>query len=398
MIGVVLLTMTVTAYDDETLPDPLTTSAGNKVTTPDEWQRIRRPEILELFRENVYGRTAIGRPDNLYFDVVESDKGAMDGKATLKRIDICFSGPGGKGTIKLAVFIPNESPTPAPGFLLICNRDREHIDPTRKTKSPFWPAERIVERGYVAASFMNSDLDPDKHDGFKDGVHGIFDPESSERSPDAWGTIGAWAWGASRVMDYFETDKDIDATRIAVAGHSRGGKTALWCGVQDERFALAISNNSGCTGAALARRRKGETVTAINKRFPHWFCANYKKFNDKEHELPVDQHALVCLMAPRLAYVSSASDDHWADPEGEFLSCVNAGPIYRLFDLRGVDSTEMPKPGQLLHSGHIGYHLRSGKHDLTKFDWNCFMDFTDKHWKKGQQSPVGDVLKAAPEE
>ncbi len=154
----------------------------------------------------------------------------MAGKATLKRIDIHFSGPGGSGVIKLALFIPNDAPRPVPGFVLICNRDRDQIDPTRETKSPFWPAERIVERGYVAASFHNSDLDPDTFDGFKDGVHGIFDPTHSERSPDAWGTIAAWAWGASRVMDYFETDNDIDEKRIGVVGHSRGGNASLWCG------------------------------------------------------------------------------------------------------------------------------------------------------------------------
>ena len=189
----------------------------------------------------------------------------MGGKATLKRIEIHFSGPGGKGMIELALFIPNNAPGPAPGFLLICNRDRDQIDPTRQVKSPFWPAERIVDRGYVAASFHNSDLDPDTFDGFKDGVHGIFDPTNSKRAPDAWGTIAAWAWGASRVMDYFETDQDIDEKHIGVVGHSRGGKTALWCGAEDERFALTISNNSGCTGAALARNKKGERIKKINK-------------------------------------------------------------------------------------------------------------------------------------
>lgn len=381
---IVFAAMTANAADDLSLPDPLTTSAGNKVTTPAEWQKTRRPELLELFRTHVYGRAPIGRPDTLRFDVKETNKDAMGGKAILKRIDIHFSGPGGKGIISLALFIPNRAPKPVPGFVLICNRGRNNIDPTRKNKSPFWPAERIVQRGYVAASFHNSDLDPDKYDGFKDGVHGMFDPKDSKRPPDAWGTIAAWAWGASRVMDYFESDNDIDEEHIGVVGHSRGGKTSLWCGAEDERFALVISNDSGCTGAALARRKKGETVAKINNRFPHWFCTNYNKFNGNEDDLPVDQHQLIALMAPRLVYVASASEDLWADPEGEFLSCVHAGPAYELFGLQGVGTNEFPKPEKPLHTGHIGYHIRTGKHNLTEYDWDRFMDFADKHWKKGQ--------------
>jgi dienelactone hydrolase len=366
---------------DLSLPDPLKTSAGQKVTTPEQWTKTRRPEILELFRTHVYGLTPIGRPDTLRFETKETNRKAMGGKATLKRIDIHFSGPGGKGVIHLALFIPVKVPKPVPGFVLICNRGRDNIDPTRKKKSPFWPAERIVERGYMAASFHNSDLDPDKHDGFKDGVHGIFDAKGKARAGDAWGTIAAWAWGASRVMDYFETDKDIDGKRIGVVGHSRGGKTSLWCGAEDERFALTISNDSGCTGAALARNKKGERVAVINKNFPHWFNTNYKKFNNKEDKLPIDQHQLIALMAPRLVYVASASQDGWADPEGEFLSCVNAGPVYELFGLKGVGATKMPKPQKPLHTGHIGHHIREGKHNLTEYDWDRYMDFADKYWK-----------------
>ena len=380
LYGVTLVTMGASAADDLALPDPLMTLDGNRVTTPAEWREVRRPEILELFRKHIYGRTPIGRPNSLQFDVVSTDSNAMDGQATLKRIHVRFSGPGGKGAIDLTVFIPNGVPKPTPGFLLICNRGRDNIDPMRKTRRPFWPAERIVERGYVAAAFHNSDLDPDQHDGFKNGVHGIFDSKYSERPPDAWGTIAAWAWGASRVMDYFETDRDIDETRIAVLGHSRGGKASLWCGAEDERFSIVISNNSGCTGAALARRQKGETVAKINKRFPHWFCTNYRNFNDKEDALPVDQHQLIALMAPRLVYVASASEDLWADPEGEFLACVHAGPVYKLLGLEGVGTNAFPEPDKPLHTGRIGYHLRAGKHDLTEYDWNCFMDFADKHW------------------
>ncbi len=391
MICAIIVAVTSTIFAVESpLPDPLISNAGEKITTVEQWRKTRRPEILELFRANVYGRAPIGRPDDLRFEVKELNKNALGGAATFKHINIHFSGVGGKGMIKLMLFIPNKVLKPAPGFLLICNRDRENIDPTRKNKSTFWPVERIVERGYVAATFHNSDLDPDEHDGFKNGAHGIFDSKDSKRPADAWGTISAWAWGASRVMDYFETDKDIDEKHIAVVGHSRGGKTALWCGAEDERFALTVSNNSGSTGAALARNKtkrhqegkvRGERVKDINKRFPHWCCSNYKKFSDNEDELPVDQHELIALMAPRLVYVASASEDFWADQEGEFLSCFHAGPVCQLFGLRGVGAMKMPKIQQPLHTGHIGHHIREGKHNLVEYDWNCYMDFADKHWK-----------------
>lgn len=287
--------------------------------TPAEWKNVRRPVILELFRANVYGRAPLAKPENIRCDVTDTTTNALSGRATRKMVDIHFSGPGGQGTIHLAVFIPNGIPGPVPGFLLICNRPDEYIDPSRGTRSPFWPVEQIVDRGYMTAAFSVADVDPDTHDGFTNGVHGIFDRKDIVRPGDAWGAIAAWAWGASRAMDYLETDSAVDKTRVAVIGHSRGGKTALWCGAEDERFALVISNESGCAGAALARRKQGETVEAINRRFPHWFCSNYKAYNDKEGELPVDQHELIALIAPRIVYVASAKETAGLIRRGSFL-------------------------------------------------------------------------------
>jgi hypothetical protein len=359
---------------DLDLPDALTMKDGRKVTTPEMWKKERRPELLELFRENVYGRAPVGRPDSLEFKTTDTDSKAMDGQATRKLVTISYQGPGGNGAIHLILFVPNSLHKPAPCFVLICNRGAENIDPTRVQKSPFWPAEQIVARGYAAATFLNSDVAPDTKDAWTKGAHAIFDPP--HRAPDAWGTIAAWAWGSSRVLDYLETDPLIDAKRVAVVGHSRGGKTALWAGAEDQRFAMAVSNDSGCTGAKLARHLKGETVTAINTNFPHWFCENYKHYNGHPEALPIDQHELIDLIAPRPVYVTSASED--TDPEGEFLGAVHASPVYTLFGLPGLNATEYPKPDTTFADGFIAYHLRPGKHNLLEYDWDRFMNFADR--------------------
>src|SRR5688572_10118157 len=363
--------------DELKLPDALLTQSGAKVDSAEAWSKTRRPEILELFHHTIYGRAPVQRPDGLTFEVFDSAADAMHGKATRKQVKISYRGPGGEGAIKLVLFIPNDAPKPAPCMLLICNRPTSNIDPTRATKSPFWPAEQIVARGYAAAAFYNGDVVPDKHDSFKSGVFAIFD--KAPRPADAWGAIAAWAWGASRVLDYLETDPAIDAKRVAVVGHSRGGKTALWAGAEDERFAMVVSNDSGSTGAAIARNKTGERVAKINQSFPHWFNENYKAYADRENELPVDQHMLAALTAPRLLYIASASEDSWAHPKSEFLTAVHASPVFRLLGRTGISSPTMPKADAPMHDGDIGYHLRTGKHNLTEYDWGCFMDFADKH-------------------
>lgn len=363
------------------IPDVLKTVDEKPVTTVAAWENVRRPEILGLFKTFVFGRNPVGRPTTLRFAPLEADKEMVDGKAIRKRVDICYSGPGGEGHIALTAFIP-KSDKPVPAFVLICNRSSvEHIDPDRLKKNPFFPVEALVARGYAALAFYNGDLDPDTFDGFTNGVHGVFQPDPKVRTADSWGTIAAWAWGASRVMDWIETQPAIDHHRVGVVGHSRGGKTALWCGANDTRFALTVSNDSGCGGAKLNRMTlpKSESIARINKVFPHWFCDNFKKFGGREDALPVDQHMLLALMAPRLVYVASASLDNWAGQPGEFRSCVLASPVWKLYGLKGLAGDMFPPPDAPLQGGCIGYHLRTGKHDLTLYDWQRYMDFADRH-------------------
>ena len=365
-----------------TLPDVLTANDGRKIATAVDWKTVRRPEVLELFRKHMYGRVP-ATPYEKRFTVVKEDTAAMDGRATLKQVDITITAAEKSLTIHLALFVPNKAPKPVPAFVLICNRGPENIDPTRNKQSEFWPAEEAIARGYAIAAFHNADVDPDKHDGFQDGIHGLLD--GGKRAPDAWGTIAAWAWGASRCLDYLETDPDIARDKVAVIGHSRGGKTALWAGAEDERFALVCSNDSGCGGAALSRRQTGvkETVAKINKAFPHWFNETFKTYGGREETLPLDQHMLIALIAPRAVCVASAEQDLWADPRGEFLSVVHAGPVYKLFGKQGLGtSPEMPAINTPLNGDGAHYHIRAGKHDLTLFDWQCYFDFADKVFGK----------------
>jgi hypothetical protein len=373
-----------------TLPDPLITASGARISTAAEWMALRRPEILELFRENVYGRVP-DTPWQREFKLVNEDRHAMDGTATLRQIAITISAGGKSLTIDLSLFIPNHAPKPAPAFLLICNRSPENIDPTRRLKSEFWPAEEGIARGYAMAAFYNDDVAPDRKEGHGEGIHALLN-----RGPiaaDSWGTLAAWAWGASRCLDYLETDNDIARGRVAVIGHSRGGKAALWAAAEDRRFALACSNDSGCGGAALSRRRtrEKETLAAINSRFPHWFNANFKAYDGREDALPVDQHLLIALIAPRPVAVGSAEQDLWADPRGEFLSVVNARPVYRLFGFDALgDPAAMPPIGKSLHGDGAHYHIREGKHNLTLADWTSYWDFADRVFSRSGSAPGGN--------
>ncbi|MDA3865762.1 MAG: acetylxylan esterase [Salinivirgaceae bacterium] len=356
------------------LPDLLTTINGKKITNSSQWEKVRRPEILELFRENVHGRV----PKTSYqqsFKVVNFDKNAMGGLATLKEVDITITAESKSLVIHLILFTPNKVQKPVPTFLLINNRGLTNMDPTRVNKSDFWPAEQAIARGYGMAVFNNADVDPDNFDGFKNGIHGLLDKNT--RTGDSWGTIAAWAWGASRCLDYLVTDNDVAGKKVAVVGHSRGGKTALWTSAEDTRFAMAISSCSGNVGSSIARRHYGETIRKTNAGFPHWFCTNLKKFNDNENALPVDMHSLLALTAPRAIYISCADEDLWADPRGSYLALYHAAPVFRLFGKKADIQEAMPPLNKQVIRGNVGFHIRNGVHNMTLEDWNRYMDFAD---------------------
>jgi hypothetical protein len=367
------------------LPDPLARADGSRVATAKEWEAGPRQRTLELFATHVFGKTP-AKPARVTFDVVTTDAKALEGKATHKRVRITsFDSAGKSFGFEASLMVPSGAKGAVPAFLLINNRPVASADPTRAEKNGFWPAEEIVARGFATAVFRTWDVDPDENGeaARAKGVRGVWpDGGGKVADGDAWGTIGAWAWGASRVLDWLKTEPAVDAKRVAVIGHSRGGKTALWAGAQDARFAIAISSCSGEGGAALSRRRFGERVAHLNKSFPFWFCGNYKKFDDKEDELPVDHHQLVALMAPRGVAFGSADTDLWGDPRGEFLAVAAAGPVFALYDLPTLGAGEMPALDSPVNRGRVHYHIRKGGHNLLPQDWAAYMDFAEGVWKR----------------
>jgi len=408
------------------LPDPLVLQNGEPVRDAKMWIEQRRPEILKLYQDDIYGHSP--KPPQMNFDILEVNRQALDGRAVRKQVNISFPGHADSPVLHVLMYTPAQGPVPVFLCLSFSGNSRIVDDPAvdvaevwnrktdvkempkaeERTVSHSWKVEDAIARGYGVAAIYYGDIEPDLDDGtgWKYGVRSLYlKPGETNNASDSWGAISAWAWGASRVMDYLETDKDVDANRVIMLGQSRLGKTALWAGAQDTRFAMVIASCSGEMGASLSRRDYGETVTSMSKSFPQQFCRNFLRYSNNISEMPVDSHMLVSLIAPRPLYLNTGSEDRWGDPRGEFEAGIAAAPVYQLFGGQSV-VTNLPPGGSLLHSDvlesfpppppdvpvmrDIGFQTHTGKHDILPEDWDRFLDFADLHFygKQPHQYPA----------
>ncbi len=392
-------------YDEAKVPQyTLPPIMMNVSGSPDEvraaW-RIRRAELVDIFTQQMFGSA----PDSSFeLDCKQVESGpAFNGKALRQQFAVVVSTQSGSQRIDLLIYTPANAEKAVPCFLGLNFRGNHTVThepqviipeswaPTdekagvvnhrsteagRGTSSSRWPIEMLIESGCGVATAYCGDIDPDFDDKFQNGVHALF-PEHrpSAEHPQRWGTIAAWSWGLSRLLDCIIAKVPaVDGRQVTVIGHSRLGKTSLWAGATDTRFAAVISNDSGCGGAALSRRAFGETVWRINNSFPHWFCDNFNQYSNKEAALPIDQHQLLALIAPRPLYVASASEDLWADPRGEFLAAKLAGDFYQQLGGKPLGLTDFPAPNTA-SVGQVSYHLREGKHDIDAWDWQHYIEF-----------------------
>ncbi|HET9797625.1 MAG TPA: hypothetical protein VFP90_06540 [Gemmatimonadaceae bacterium] len=384
-----------------TLPDPLVRADGRPVRSADEWRRERRPELLALFESEVYGKVPPA-PAGMWHEVRSVDAHALGGIATRKEVRLHFERGQDEPYMDVLLWVPNARRGPAPAFLSLSYGnhtittdtavsvsahflrdhplpDSAHGQVRRGEWADRWPIATIVGRGYALATVYVGDLDPDARDAIAHGIRPhYFAAGQTEPRDDEWGALASWGWGLSRALDYLEHDPDVDARRVAVMGHSRTGKAALWAAARDERFAMVISNESGTGGAKLSRRNFGETVAEINRGFPFWFARNFHKYDGREGELPVDQHELLALIAPRAVYVAVAADDLWGDPRGSFLAAKAAEPVFALLGVPSALPDSMPPANHPTLDGSIGFHLRPGTHDVSDYDWQQFLAFADR--------------------
>lgn len=391
-----------------TLPELLRTASGMPVRTAAEWTETRRPEVLGLFEKNVFGKTPTDW-GKLVFETLSTNDRALNGKAIRKIVRIKLAQyPQWQG-IELMLHTPKNAAGPAPCFVgpsfggneavtpdndvplsvrwMRAGKDNGVVDhhsteKSRGTEKERWQLELAISEGFAVASYYYGDVEPDDPEGWKTGVRSFLSKAGTqtEWKEGDWGAIGAWAWGLSRVADFLETEPSVDAKRLAVIGHSRLGKTSLWAGAQDRRFGVIISNNSGEGGAAIMRRNFGETTAVITKAFPHWFTKTYATFANNESACPVDSHMLIALAAPRRIYIASAEEDRWADPKGEFLSGLNAEPVFALFGKKGYGVGEQPAVNSPVGES-IRYHIRTGKHDVTRYDWEQYLKFAREQFE-----------------
>jgi hypothetical protein len=387
-------------------PDPLVFRDGAPVRSKRDWFDRRRPELKALFAHYMYGPLP-PKPAAMTARVTGTYRDFLGGKATLKLVTLGF-GEAGAPALDLLLVLPNERRGRVPAFLALnfCGNHAVTADPrvpltrgwlysscagcpdnhateaARGRQAADWPLEEIIARGYAFATFCTTDVDSDRGD-VSDGVYAWQARRQNGpalAAPADRGTISAWAWGFHRALDHLVTERALDRRRIAAVGHSRNGKTALLAAAFDERIALAIPHQAGCGGTAPSRGAVGESVRRINTAFPHWFNAEFKRFNAEPARLPFDQHCLAALMAPRPVLFSNAAEDTWANPAGQFEVLQHADPVYRLLKAGGLEAPKMPAEGEL-SAGRLGYYIRPGKHAMTAGDWRVFLDYADAHLK-----------------
>ena len=372
--------------EPKNVPELLVAESGVKIATREQWESIRRPEIVKMLCAEEYGFRPVERPADLAFVETAAPEECFGGKAIRKRVRAAYSGPGGHGEMNFSVWIPKLD---RPAAVFIHSSPRPHetaADPEGPRPVYLLPAELITSRGYACVAYCNQDVASDWNGPVvaTSGVFKVYGPQdANNRRPEEWGIISAWAWGMSRVLDWVETEPLLDAGRAAAIGLSRNGKTALVAGAMDTRFAMTVSCCSGCSGAKLNHIScdGSESIEAITRPALRWFCPKYKKYAGRDMKTPFDQHQLLALVAPRLLYVSSATEDAWAGPRGEYTSAKLASAAWELYGRGGLASRGFPHADMPLHAGNIGYHLRTGMHDITEYDWNCYLDFADgKGW------------------
>lgn len=363
----------VPAYE---LPDPLQFDDGREVRNARQWEKKRRPQVLEVFAQEMYGHMP-ARPEGLHFSTISEE--TVYAGLGLRKVVRIYLDADQTHWFDVLIHLPKDAAGPVPMFVGLNFKGN---DATLDERADFrWPYELVLKAGMGVATAWRDTIEPDGKDSkiaeaedvCRDGgVRSWYNKDGD------WGAISAWAWGLSRIVDYLETDEAYDTDRLAVIGHSRLGKTALWAGANDLRFDMVISNDSGCCGAAISRRKFGETFAVIDTSFPHWFTREFDKYKGREEIFPADQHWLIALAAPRPVYVASATEDLWADPKGEWLAAKAAEPVYALFGMQGLDDG-MPAPDVSDGDGRIGYHIRRGTHNILAFDWQQYISFMNRH-------------------
>jgi hypothetical protein len=357
------------------LPDPFVSEKGVLIENKEDWEKIRKPEIFNLFESEVYGILPKDF-DEISFELVSEKINPFPDLAELEEVNIIVSRNGKSHTMRINLFLPKDKRTPTPIILLI-NYLPAYPD-GKLADEAFWPVLELIKRGFATASFHVETVAPDLADSYQNGIINTLYPEQIGM-PNGMKAYGAWAWGAMRAMDYFEQHPKIDNEKSVLVGHSRTGKASLWASANDPRWSITYANESGCGGAAISRRKYGETVEAINTRFPYWFADNFRKYNGKEETLPIDQHMLPGLIAPRAIYYSSAKGDQWADPKGEFLGLKLGSRIYsQIYGKEIQFPDEFESLQTPIHQESVGYHIREGIHNLTWEDWSHFLEFVRK--------------------